>query len=105
MSANRNPKDLGDLSRWDADLLIACRTCGRKGVFELWAILNHFRSRGWSTLWGNVAYRIRCKGTSGDPGCGSKDLSAHTAPRLKLPPPSPRLSDLEMRQWAKRERR
>lgn len=103
MSANRNPKDLSDLSKWGADLLIIGHSFGRKGVFELSAILNHFRSRGWSTLWGNVAFHFRCRGTSADPGCGSKELSAHIAPRLKLPPPSPRLSDLEMR--AKWERR
>ncbi len=45
MSAIRNPEDLSDLRKWDADLLIICHSCGRKGVFELWAILNHFRQR------------------------------------------------------------
>lgn len=105
MSANHSPKDLSDLGKLEADLLIICHACGRKGTFELWPIVNHFRSRGWSTLWGNVACRFRCRGTANDPGCGSKRLSAHMAPRLKLPPPQPRMTELQAMQKAKRERR
>jgi hypothetical protein len=43
--SNRHPKDLRDLGERDADLLVIRHGCGRKGTFELWPILNIFRSR------------------------------------------------------------
>lgn len=83
MSANLNPKTLSDLGKYEADLLIICRRCGRRGIFEVMTIIAHFQSRGWSMVWGNIACRFRCRGTRNDPGCGSKDVSAQMAPRVK----------------------
>lgn len=57
MSANARPKTLHDLHKWNADLLIVCRSCGRAGVFQLVPILTHFHSKGWNTDWGCVANR------------------------------------------------
>lgn len=104
VSANHRPNDLSDLRKWDADLLLVCRNCKRRGILELLPIIIHFRSRGCSTAWGNIACRFRCKGTRNDPGCGSKDVSAQMAPRLKPPAPVPRKSELALRQQARRER-
>lgn len=106
MSANHRPQTLSDLlTKYQADLLIVCRKCRRRGIFEVAPIIAHFQSRGWSMVWGNIACRFRCKGTRDDPGCGSKEVSAHMAPRVKPPAPAPVLNDLQLRQKAKRERR
>ncbi len=104
MGYNIRPKDLADLGRWDADLKITCRSCGRWAVFELLPILNHFKGRGWNTSWGCVAARFICKGTPQEPGCGSKRLRAGLAPRPQPPRPEPILTELQMRQKTRRER-
>ncbi len=104
MGFNIRPQDLADLHKWNADLLVRCRRCGRRAVFELVSILNYFRGRGWNTSWGCVAARFVCKGTPDDPGCGSKDLSVRMHPRPKHLPPEPRMTEAEMRQQAKRDR-
>lgn len=55
-------------------------------------------------MWGNIACRFACRGKGDDRGCGSKDVSAYMAPRVKIPPPSPLKSDLQLRQEARRRR-
>jgi hypothetical protein len=72
MGFNIRPNDLADLAKWEADLRLRCRRCGRWAVFDLLPILNHFRAMGWNTSWGCVAMRFACKGSADDPGCGSK---------------------------------
>jgi len=104
MGYNIRPNDLADLAKWDADLKIRCRRCDRSAVFELLPILNHFRAQGWNTSWSCVAWHFVCKGTPEDPGCGSKAVSAGMEPRAKPNTPEPILSELEMRQTARRER-
>jgi hypothetical protein len=98
------PNDLSDLGKWDADLRVRCRSCGRSAVFDLLLILNHFRSRGWNTSWDCVALRFICAGTPDAPGCGGKVISVGLHPRVKLQPPEPKLSETRLRQQAKRDR-
>ena len=105
MGFNIRPHDLADLHKWDADLRVRCRRCGRRAVFDLMSILNYFRGRGWNTSWDCVAARFVCKGTPDEPGCGSKAMSVGMHPRPKPQRPEPKLTELEMRQQAKRERR
>jgi len=105
MGLNIRPNDLADLRKWDADLHVRCRRCGRRAVFDLVSILNYFRGRGWNTSWDCVAPRFVCKGTPDSRGCGSKDAAVGMHPRMKLTQPEPKLTELEMRQLAKRERR
>ena len=104
MGYNIRPKDLADLCKFDADLKVRCRRCGRWAVFDILPVLNHFRGRGWNTTWGCVAWHFICKGTNEDRGCGSKDLSVSMVPRPKPAPPEAKLTELQMRQRAKRER-
>lgn len=54
MSANHNPKTLIDLCKYDADLLIVCKKCKRKGIFQVTPIIAHFQSRGWSMVWATL---------------------------------------------------
>lgn len=104
MGYNIRPHDLADLSKFDADLRVRCRRCGRTAVFDLLPILNHFRSRGWNTSWDTVAIRFRCSGTVEAPGCGSKAVSVGLHPRVQLTPPEPKMTETQMRQQAKRDR-
>ena len=105
MGFNIRPHDLADLHKWNADLRVRCRRCGRAAVFDLVSILNYFRGQGWNTSWSCVAARFVCKGTPDKPGCGSKAMSVGMHPRPKPQRPEPKLTELEMRQQAKRERR
>ena len=104
MGFNIRPNDLADLCKWDSDLRVRCRRCGRWAVFDLLPILNHFRSRGWNTSWSCVAARFVCKGSPDDPGCGSKAVSVGLHPRPKTVPPQPAVGESQMRQQAKRDR-
>lgn len=105
MGANIRPNDLADLCKWDADLKITCRRCGRWAVFDLLPVLNHFRARGWNTAWDCIASHFVCRGTVDDAGCGSRQISPGMAPRMKPPPPVPKVTEIQARQMAKRERR
>jgi|GEM_PF-4276207 len=104
MGYNIRPSDLADLCKWDADVKVTCRRCGRWALFELLPLLNHFRSRGWNTSWDCVASHFVCKGTEDDAGCGSREMRVGLAPRVKPTPPEPTLTRLQMKQRAKRER-
>jgi hypothetical protein len=102
MGYNIRPNDLADLCKWDADLRVRCRSCGRSAMFDLLPILNHFRSKGWNTSWDWVGMHFICAGTPDPPGCGSKSIGLH--PRVQLTPPEPKLTDMQIRQQAKRDR-
>ena len=98
MGANHRPKDLSDLRKWAADLLVICLNCNRRAVFELLPIFAHSRGQGWSTVWGNFGDRFRCR------GCEGRDWATYIAPKAKLPPPSPEKSGLQLQQKARRRR-
>ena len=105
MGYNIRPNDLADLCKWNADLSVRCRRCGRSAVFDLLPILNHFRSRGWNTSWDCVAGRFICVGVEGAPGCGGKIIAIGLHPKTNPDAPEPVPTESQLRQKAKRERR
>jgi len=62
-------RDLDDLSRKRADLRVACRDCGHARSLAIADVQRVFRHRMWSTEWGQIARRFRCR------KCGSKHVA------------------------------
>jgi hypothetical protein len=98
------PKDLFDLFKFEANLQVTCRRCGRSGVFPTEQVIEYFRHKRWNTSWEMVASRFRCQGF-GREGCGAKDAEVSMAPIPKpvvLPKPEPTLQDLKREERRRR---
>lgn len=82
VGANRRIKALGQFAWADADLGVACRSCGRVRVFCDFEAERSFRERGWSTHVDDAAKRLRCP-------CGSGEVALIPVPISKRPKPLP----------------
>jgi hypothetical protein len=88
MGANHRPKDLSDLLRYEANLQVNCRACGRSGTFHTPDVIAYFRSKGWNTAWGMVACRFRCEGLRRQ-GCLGEDGADREAAGAAAAPADP----------------
>ena len=70
------PKHLSDLARIDADVRIACRTCGFEQDWARGDLARHLFEIGGSQVWSEITRHLRCRRF----GCGSADLRAIPVP-------------------------
>lgn len=101
MAANRRPKFLSDLQRWEANLRVTCRRCPHHGTFDPQQIEQWFRMRGWNTAWDVIGQRFRCD------ECGTKGASVSMVPKpTPLPlgnPPRP-VTERQIKEQIRRSR-
>lgn len=71
---------LDDYARYDADVEVTCRRCGRVALFDARSLVDYFRSRGLNRSLEVAKLKFRCAG-EGDKGCGSRDVKIRARPR------------------------
>jgi hypothetical protein len=102
---------LEDLVKWEADLRVECRECGRQARFSAANMVSWFQSRRWSTSLDSAPQHFRCAGIDGS-GCGSRNVRLSAMmPDAVLPPERPRPAatsapyGLDPEAWAKADDR
>ena len=83
-------RTLEDMRKWQADVLVQCRNCGKEARFNAGDIVKWFHACRWSTSLDVAPQRFRCS------ECGAKDAVIRAKmPEAKLPSPKPRPMALE----------
>lgn len=80
MGHNHRPKQLSDLHRYGAHLLVRCPGCGRTAIYPVKDVESYFRARRWNTAWEMVGMRFRCGNPLSGEGCGRKGAEVGMSP-------------------------
>jgi hypothetical protein len=81
-------RTLEDMRKWQADVLVQCRQCGKEARFNAGDIVKWFQACRWSTSLDVAPQRFRCS------QCGAKDAVIRAKmPDPKLPETRPRPID------------
>lgn len=61
----RVPQTLFDAAAWRYSIVADCKACGGRGVFHAAALWWRFERKGWDTMFGAVARRLKCRACGG----------------------------------------